>query len=230
MDRRDPFDIDPRFGLLPEAEGRASRFASSAVINAVVFAIAILLAMAGIKHQADQAYVSTQLVLPDQNPPPPPPKPKPIPRPKMPPPPEPKPQPIPPPEPPKPVIVKVPEPKPVVAPPAPPKLERVAPPPPKVGLFTSPTVTKVANNNKPPTVKTGGFGDPVGVAPNPNATRPANIAAVGSFDMPKGEGQGAGGAPARFRARRRVRHRPGIRQARRDRPRQSQHGRPVQRH
>jgi TonB family protein len=52
----------------------------------------------------------------------------------------------------------------------------------------------VANNNKAPSIKTGGFGDPVGVAPNPNAKGAANIAAVGAFDMPRGEGTGAGRA------------------------------------
>jgi len=41
-------------------------------------------------------------------------------------------------------------------------------------------------------VQTGGFGDPNGVAPDPNAKRPANIAARGSFDLPQGEGHGNG--------------------------------------
>ena len=41
-------------------------------------------------------------------------------------------------------------------------------------------------------VQTGGFGDPNGVAPDPNAKRPANIAAAGSFNLPQGEGHGNG--------------------------------------
>jgi TonB family protein len=41
-------------------------------------------------------------------------------------------------------------------------------------------------------VQTGGFGDPNGVAPDPNAKRPGNIAAVGSFDLPQGGGHGNG--------------------------------------
>lgn len=188
-------DIDPRFGLLPEPEGRATRFATSAVINAVVFGIGLLLAYAAVKKVTQPPLVSTTLVLPDKAPPPPPPPPKPKIKVVPPPPVPPKPEVIPPPEPPKPVIVRVEQPKPVVAPPAPPKLVKVAPPPPKVGLFTSAMApTKVANNNKAPTVKTGGFGDPVGVAPNPNATKAANIAAVGGFDMPKGADTGAGRA------------------------------------
>jgi TonB family protein len=43
-------------------------------------------------------------------------------------------------------------------------------------------------------VQTGGFGDPNGVAPDPNAKRPANIAAAGSFDLPQGGGHGNGTA------------------------------------
>jgi TonB family protein len=97
------------------------------------------------------------------------------------------------PELPKPVAVKLPTPDAPHLAPAPPKA--VAPPPqPKVGLFKSATPTQVANNVSAPTVKTGGFGDPVGVTPNPNATRPANIAAVGSFGSAPGPSQGAGAA------------------------------------
>lgn len=41
-------------------------------------------------------------------------------------------------------------------------------------------------------VQTGGFGDPNGVAPDPNAKRTATIAAAGRFDLPQGGGQGNG--------------------------------------
>jgi TonB family protein len=77
---------------------------------------------------------------------------------------------------------------------APPK--RVTPPPqPKVGMFKSSTPTTVANNMSAPTPKVGGFGDPQGVKPNPNATRTATIAAVGSFNAAPGvENTGAGAA------------------------------------
>src|SRR5579862_7785915 len=96
-------------------------------------------------------------------------------------------------EPPKPVEVKLPTPDAPKVAPAPPKA--VAPPPqPKVGLFKSSQPTLVANNNAAPTPKTGGFGDPVGVTPNPKATRPANIASVGSFSGTPGVGQPGAGA------------------------------------
>jgi TonB family protein len=45
-----------------------------------------------------------------------------------------------------------------------------------------------------PSVKTGGFGDPAGVTPNPTASRPATVAAVGSFNSAPGQAQGAGAA------------------------------------
>jgi TonB family protein len=66
-----------------------------------------------------------------------------------------------------------------------------------VGLFKSEVPTQVANNMAAPTVKTGGFGDPQGVKPNPNANRQATIAAVGAFNAAPGTtAQGAGAARA----------------------------------
>ncbi len=51
----------------------------------------------------------------------------------------------------------------------------------------------VATLNKPASqVQTGGFGDPNGVAPNPNGHGIVKIAAVGSFDLPTGPGTGNG--------------------------------------
>lgn len=41
-------------------------------------------------------------------------------------------------------------------------------------------------------VQTGGFGDPNGVAPDPNAHGRTTIAAFGSFDLPQGAGHGNG--------------------------------------
>jgi TonB family protein len=66
-----------------------------------------------------------------------------------------------------------------------------------VGLFKTSQPTAVANNKVAPTTKTGGFGDPVGVTPNPNANRPANVAAVGSFEGTPGVGQPGAGAARR---------------------------------
>jgi TonB family protein len=45
-----------------------------------------------------------------------------------------------------------------------------------------------------PTPKMGGFGDPQGVKPNPDATRTATVAAVGSFNAAPGTASGAGAA------------------------------------
>ena len=59
------------------------------------------------------------------------------------------------------------------------------------GSSATPTLPLNTPVNK---VQTGGFGDPNGVKPNPNApdkTR-LGIAAVGSFDLPAGPGQGNG--------------------------------------
>jgi TonB family protein len=81
-----------------------------------------------------------------------------------------------------------------------PKIEAAAPkrftppPQPKVGLFKSEAPTAVANNMAAPTPKTGGFGDPMGVKPNPSATRTATIAAVGAFNAAPGVGATGAGA------------------------------------
>jgi TonB family protein len=55
----------------------------------------------------------------------------------------------------------------------------------------------VANNQAHPSVKAGGFGDPNGVHPNPNANRPATVAAVGSFQAAPGIGDPGAGAARR---------------------------------
>lgn len=185
------------FGLLPEPKGRFGSFGISSIINIVAGAILVLITMAQVHKEKTQHYQTTELVFPVEQPKPyipPVPKVKVIPPPpKVEQPPKitiPKPRPI---EPPKPVIVKIPTPEvhPMVA--APPR--RVTPPPqPKVGLFKSATPTHVANNMSAPSVKTGGFGDPEGVTPNPHADRPATIAAVGAFGAAPGPARGAGAA------------------------------------
>ncbi len=89
-----------------------------------------------------------------------------------------------------------------------PKTDLVAPPPRmpeklaivQTGVFGStgsqavPTLAKAARD-----VQTGGFGDPNGVPINPNGKGrgPANIAQLGSFDLPSGPGQGNGTGGAR---------------------------------
>lgn len=178
------------FGLLPEPTGRAHSFALSTVLNATVAAIVLVLSLAQV-HVVRQPEVITRLVLPTQ--------PKPIP-PLMP-----KVRELPPspvvrsaipkiamhhpvtPPPPKPIEIKMPEPSLPKLETAPPR--RVAPPPqPKVGLFRSEAPTLVANNMARPSVQAGGFGDPQGAKVDPNANRPATIAAVGSFSRAPGIG------------------------------------------
>jgi TonB family protein len=184
------------FGLLPEPQGRFGSFGVSLVINISVAALLVLFAAAKI-HESHVRKENTAVLIFPVEPPkpyvPPPPKVRVIPPPKVEPP---KPK-IEPPkpkiEPPKPVEVKLPTPEAPKVAPAPPKA--VAPPPqPKVGMFKSSQPTLVANNTAPPTPKTGGFGDPVGVTPNPNTTRPANIASVGSFSGTPGVGSPGAGA------------------------------------
>ena len=179
-------------GLLPEPQGRFGSFGVSTVVNLVAGAILVLITMSQVHKEKMRHEETTQLVFPVEQPKPyipPVPKVKVIPPPpKIEQPPKiniPKPQP----EPPKPVVVKIPTPTvaPIVA--APPRA--VAPPPqPKVGLFKSATPTQVANNQAAPSLKVGGFGDPVGVTPNPNASKPATVAAVGAFNAAPGSGQG----------------------------------------
>jgi TonB family protein len=63
----------------------------------------------------------------------------------------------------------------------------------KTGSFTStgssatPTTSLQAHQ-----VQTGGFGDPNGIAAKNTSNGPSNIARVGSFDLPRGEGYGNG--------------------------------------
>jgi TonB family protein len=181
----------PKLKLLPEPKGRFGSFGLSLAANVVVGALLLLFAAANVHEAKTQKYNSTALVFP-------PPKPYMPPAPKV--------KVIAPPtkvapskiEPPKPKIappkvaeIRIPTPEAPTIAPAP--LMAVAPPPqPKVGLFKSNNPTVVANNIVAPTPKTGGFGDPVGVTPNPNATKQPTIAAVGSFAGTPGVAQGAG--------------------------------------
>jgi TonB family protein len=192
--------VNENFGLLPQHRGRFSSFTVSLAVNLALAIFFVWLAMLQLHRQPPPPrYESTALIF--QSPPPPPPRLPPVPHIKVtPPPPQvaelprkiemPKPQP----EPPKPEIVHLNStPAMPALPPAPPKAV-VAPPQPKVGLFASPKPTAVANNKAAPTVQTGGFGDPSGVAANPNATRSATVAMVGSFNAAPGANQGAGAA------------------------------------
>jgi TonB family protein len=174
-------------------------FGMSMIVNVSVAALALLLTIAQVHQVQQHHYETTQLIFPVDQP-----KPYTPPVPKIhviPPPPvvqdRPKielPKPLP--EPPKVAEVKLPTPVMPKMEAAPPK--RFTPPPqPKVGLFKSELPTQVANNRVAPTAKAGGFGDPEGVKPNPNANRQATVAAVGAFNAAPGvSAQGAGAARA----------------------------------
>ena len=190
--------VNTSFGLLDDGGKRWGSFATSMVTNVTI--LILLLIIGAIHHQVVVKKMAAEaLILPVEQPKPPTPV---VPKVKV---------VAPPPkieiakveppkiQPPKPVIeppkmVKLDTPKPELKlPPAPPKA--VAPPPaPKVGMFASNRPTPVANNQSHPSATMGGFGDPHGVAPNPNATRAATIAAVGSFNAAPGANSGAGAA------------------------------------
>lgn len=189
------------FGLLPEPEGRNGAFTVSLIINVTVIALMLVLSVVMVHRQVLQRHLdTTQLLLPVT----PPPRVRPILRPRV---------HITPPTPdllnriaPKITYVRTTteaQPKmgrvrlnnmagPVLPPYRPDSVE--APPQPKVGTFHTAIPTAVANNMGPTSTKTGGFGDPMGVHPNPSASRPATVAAYGSFQSAIGNESGSGSA------------------------------------
>ncbi len=190
------------FGLLPEPEGRNKSFTISLIVNASVIALILIMSIFFVHHQVVQKKLDeTQLLLPIT-----PVKPlRPVvPKIKV------------------PIVPPTPDLLNRIAPkftyrPAPaevqPKLARVhmnnmsapvlppyrpdsvaLPAQPKVGAFHTEIPTAVANNMGKTSTKTGGFGDPMGVHANPNATRAGTIAAVGSFSSAIGGASGSGSA------------------------------------
>lgn len=91
---------------------------------------------------------------------------------------------VPKPAPPKPVV----EPQPVAAPPPKPVIH--------TGGFSSVAAAEPAKL-QPRDVQTGGFGDPNGVVARNGSNKTANIAPLGSFDLPSGAGAGNGTGGAR---------------------------------
>jgi TonB family protein len=190
------------FGLLPEPEGRNKAFTVSLIINVSAIALVLIVSIFFVHHQVvEKRMEATQLLLPIK--PVKPVRPVVI-RPKV---------PVVPPTPDllnriapkftyKPAPAEV-QPKParvrmnnMSAPVLPPyRPDSVAlPPQPKVGTFHAEIPTAVANNMGRTSTKTGGFGDPMGVHANPNASRPATIAAYGSFNSAIGGSSGSGAA------------------------------------
>lgn len=187
-----PMSYSPNFGLLPEPEGRTSSFITSGVINLAILATILIVGMTA-RHVIQQHYEMTELIVPTQ--PPPPVKVKPPVLPKLPPP---------------PVVPKLemeapkiqiqqpkpPEPKPVQmqAKVALPTVKAARPqiilaPQPKAALTAAmPAQTPQVHPSTAPVH----LGETFGVTPNPNATRPATVAAIGN---PYGGMQGPSVAP-----------------------------------
>lgn len=173
------------FGLLPEPEGRSASFITSTAINLTILAISLYVGMMA-KHVIEQhKFEQTELIFPTTPPPQPKVKVKPAPVPK---PPEPKPLPTPVKmEAPKINLPKV-EPKPALKPiqmeakltvPAlkQPKQSVILQPQPKAALTAA--MPAQVKQEKPSTAPVH-LGETFGVTPNPNATKPATVAAIGN--------------------------------------------------
>ncbi len=180
------------FGPLPEPEGRSIGFIMSCCVNLTILGVILLVGMTA-KRVIERHYEMTELIVP-QNPPPPI-KIKPIVQPKMP----------PPPEPPKVQLEerKIEMPKPQLAPkPVQMEAKLVVPqvkmdkpqivlqPQPKAALADA--AMPAQNNLSKPSTALVHLGETFGATPNPNATRPATIAAIGN---PYGGMQGPAVAP-----------------------------------
>jgi TonB family protein len=180
------------FGLLPEPEGRTASFVTSACINGTILAIILIIGMTARHVMVEHQYEITELIVPHN--PPPPIKVKMPELPKIP----------PPPTPPKITLdvqkIQMPKPKPEPKPIqmeaklAMPVVKEAKPavilaPQPKAAL----TAAMPAQNN---TVKASTapvhLGETFGATPNPNAYKPATIAAIGN---PYGGMQGPAVAP-----------------------------------
>jgi TonB family protein len=173
------------FGLLPEPEGRTKSFVTSMVVNGIIVSLVLILSLL-IKPAIEQhKFEQTELIFPTPPPPPvhlkvkiPPPPPvkelpKPpqvkleapkieMPKPKV--------------EPPKPVVMEAKlTPLPVVKAPKP---QIILAPQPKAALAAAAMPAQVVQP-KPSTAPVH-FGETFGVTPNPNATKPATVAAIGN--------------------------------------------------
>ncbi len=168
------------FGMLPEPEGRSASFITSAVINGSILALILLVSMMA-KQVIQRHYEVTTLIAPS-TPPPPEPKVKPIPPPKLP----------PPPQPPKlelqPKMIQMPKPKPE---PKPVQLEAKLTMPeikqakPNIIMMPQPKAALTAampaqDKSVKPSTAPVHLGQTFGVKPNPYATRPATVAAIGN--------------------------------------------------
>jgi TonB family protein len=183
------------FGLLPEPEGRSGSFFTAAIVNVMILGVVLYVGMMAKHVLQAHRFEQTELIFPTAPPPPPKVKVKVTPPPKL-------------PEPPKPLQVKLEAPKinlpkiekPVLKPIEMeaklkmPTIKAVKPaiilaPQPKAALAAAaPALTPQVH----PSTAAVHLGDLHGVTPNPNATRPATVAAIGN---PYGGMQGAAVAP-----------------------------------
>lgn len=182
------------FGLLPEPEGRSASFITSSVVNGIILLLVIVIGMTA-KHEIDEhKYEQTELIFPVKQPPQP--KVKVPPPPKM-------------PDVPRPVEVKYEAPKINMPKPEPkqdlkpiqmeakvalPAIKAAKPqvieaPQPKAALTAA---MPAQNPQVKPSTAPVHLGQTFGVTPNPNATRPATVAAIGN---PYGGMQGPAVAP-----------------------------------
>ena len=175
-----PPPIRANFGLLPEAKRSPASFVTSAVINTLVLALAIYVGMTAKKVIETHKFEQTELIFPVE--PPPPPKIR-ITPPKLPPPPKPPevakleppkinmPKPVPQPE----VKMHLEEKKPEIKAAKP---QIVLAPQPKAALAKAAAPAQVPQAH--PSTTPVHLGETFGVTPNPNATKPATVAAVGN--------------------------------------------------
>lgn len=179
----EPYPKRATFGLLPEPERSPGSFITSMVINGLILAVLLYLGLTAKKAIQQHQYDETLLVLPTK-PPPPQPKVKLPPPPKMPP-------------PPKVVDIKfqapkIEEQKPLPKPALKPiEMEAKLPTPtvreakPAIILAPQPKAAMAAAmpaqtpQRRPSTARVH-LGETFGVTPNPNATRPATVAAIGN--------------------------------------------------
>lgn len=181
-------------GLLPEPEGRSAPFITSATVNLIILSMVIYIGMTAKQAIQQHKFEQTELIFPTTPPPqpkiktPPPPKLPDLPKPKL--------------EmqlqQPKINIPKV-EPKPALKPL---QMEakltpQVQAPKPSIILAPQPKPALTAampaqNNMVKASTKPVHFGQTFGVTPNPNATRPATVAAIGN---PYGGNEGPAIAP-----------------------------------
>jgi TonB family protein len=178
----DDFLYRDNIGLLPEPRDRMASFGLSTIVNLAIASILLLLTMNKIKQAETSHSYRTQLVFPVKQPKfkvPRPPRPRIT----------------------APLIERItPRPPLIVAtkatgqPVQPEVVKLDAPPMPAMPVLKKIASSTLAESKIKPSPRTGGFGDPMGVTPNPNSTHSATIAAVGSFALSVGSATGVGAA------------------------------------